>query len=335
MICCLMNALGAVSQDIHFSQFNATPLNLNPALTGLFDGDYRFVLNRRNQWASITVPYNTYSGSFDMVLPTKDWKIKNLPEGIWGAGIVINNDKAGDSQLGLLEAKVSLSYTRKISKDSSMFLTFAIQPGISNKSFNYNNLQFDEQWDGDSFDPNRFSGEVFQRTSFTYLDLGFGTRWHYRLKARNNVNIGLSYTHFNKATETFLSNSSSQLSPKFAFHADGQFMVTDEVDLVPSWLYQRQNTFSEAIIGASGKYIINPEDNINFYLGVFVRFQDAVIPMVSMDYRDFKAGLSYDVNTSQLKTASNGHGGFELSVSYVMRKFVPLKPAKRLCPVYL
>jgi len=28
-------------QDIHFSQYNMSPLNLNPAFTGSFDGDYR------------------------------------------------------------------------------------------------------------------------------------------------------------------------------------------------------------------------------------------------------------------------------------------------------
>ena len=126
----LLNVLITSAQDIHFSQFNAAPLDLNPANNGLFDGDYRFILNHRNQWSSITLPYNTYSGSFDMVLPTDQWKIKNLPTGIWGAGIVFNDDKSGDGQLNLIEAKVSLSYTQKINKDSSMFLTFAIQPGI-------------------------------------------------------------------------------------------------------------------------------------------------------------------------------------------------------------
>ena len=331
----MIYGLIASAQDIHFSQFNASPINLNPCNTGLFDGDYRFILNHRNQWSSITIPFNTYSGSFDMVLPTKDWKIKNLPSGIWGAGIVFNNDKAGDGSLGLMEAKVSLSYTQKIKKDSSMFISLAIQPGISNKSINYNKLQFDQQWDGDAYNPNLPTGEAFQRNSLTYTDINVGIRWHYKLKQRNAMTIGLAYDHFGRPMETFISNFNSNLYPKIAFHANGQFMVSDNFDLLPTWLYEKQNTFSEAIMGVNGKYIVDAEQNTNIYLGLFVRFNDAIIPMVSMDYANFTLGISYDINTSQLKTASNGQGGLEISLCYVIKRFVPFKPTKRICPVYL
>src|ERR1035437_2410146 len=232
LIICLLNVMITFGQDIHFSQFNASPLNLNPALTGLFDGDYRFILNHRNQWSSITIPYKTYSGSFDMQLPTERFHIKHLPKGIWGAGIVINKDNAGDGSLGITEAKISLSYTGKISNDSSQFLTFAIQPGITNKSVNYNALHFDEQWNGDAFDPNLPTGEVFQRNSTTYLNLGFGMRYHYQIKSRNSVTVGFAYTHFNAPLETFIANSDATLSPKFAIHSNAQFMLTDEIDIL-------------------------------------------------------------------------------------------------------
>ena len=57
-----------IGQDLHFSQFLNSPLNLNPAQTGFFHGSQRFILNHRNQWASVTKPYSTISGSFDMQL---------------------------------------------------------------------------------------------------------------------------------------------------------------------------------------------------------------------------------------------------------------------------
>ena len=53
------------AQDIHFSLWDMSPLNLNPAMTGQFDGDYRFNGNHRNQWSSVTVPFTTYSLSGD------------------------------------------------------------------------------------------------------------------------------------------------------------------------------------------------------------------------------------------------------------------------------
>jgi hypothetical protein len=112
-------------------------------------------------------------------------------------------------------------------------------------------------------------------------------------------------------------------------------MVSDDVDLLPSWLYEKQNTFSEAILGVNGKYIIDPEENTNFYLGIFVRFNDAIIPMMSMDYANFTLGISYDINTSGLKPASNSQGGLEISLCYIIKTFKPLKPGKKICPVYL
>ena len=54
------------AQDIHFSQFNFSPLNQNPANTNLFDGDYRFVGNYKNQWPTVPVKYNTVSLSAEM-----------------------------------------------------------------------------------------------------------------------------------------------------------------------------------------------------------------------------------------------------------------------------
>ena len=109
-----LSLMSTMAQDIHFSQYDNSPLNLDPALAGHFDGDYRFVLNHRNQWASVTVPYKTFSGFFDTKIP-----FEKLKKGTFGAGIILNNDKAGDSQLGIFQANVLLSYTQKMGNDFS------------------------------------------------------------------------------------------------------------------------------------------------------------------------------------------------------------------------
>src|SRR5271156_4589456 len=60
---CLVPTVNCYCQDVHFSQFNFSPLNQNPANTNLFDGDYRFVGNYKNQWPTVPVRYNTFSAS--------------------------------------------------------------------------------------------------------------------------------------------------------------------------------------------------------------------------------------------------------------------------------
>ncbi|MGH2644329.1 MAG: type IX secretion system membrane protein PorP/SprF, partial [Chitinophagaceae bacterium] len=61
MLTCILCITGFLShaQDIHLSQFYETPLLRNPALAGIFTGDYRVELVYRNQWASVTIPYQT------------------------------------------------------------------------------------------------------------------------------------------------------------------------------------------------------------------------------------------------------------------------------------
>src|SRR5690606_39989194 len=49
------------AQDIHFSQFFEAPLLRNPALAGIFTGDYRVQGVYRDQWNSVTDAYKTGS----------------------------------------------------------------------------------------------------------------------------------------------------------------------------------------------------------------------------------------------------------------------------------
>jgi Type IX secretion system membrane protein PorP/SprF len=53
------------------------------------------------------------------------------------------------------------------------------------------------------------------------------------------------------------------------------------------------------------------------HLGGYYRYKDAIIPVVKMDWYPFSLAFSYDVNVSELKTASMGRGGLETSLSYI------------------
>ncbi len=72
--------LSLSGQDIHHSQFYTSPLNLNPGLTGVFNGDQRLSLNYRRQWfVEDIVRYMTVAGSFDMKFyPTKQMEVLSI-----------------------------------------------------------------------------------------------------------------------------------------------------------------------------------------------------------------------------------------------------------------
>ena len=51
-LCTVFLLVSVKAQDPHFSQFFASPLTLNPAFTGKFDGSWRLAANHRDQWHS-------------------------------------------------------------------------------------------------------------------------------------------------------------------------------------------------------------------------------------------------------------------------------------------
>src|SRR6185369_15701385 len=72
------------AQDFHLSMYDAAPLFLNPAMTGLVEGKMRAHAQYRNQWNSVAYkPFTTALISFDM------------PKGKWGFGGQVSNMRAG------------------------------------------------------------------------------------------------------------------------------------------------------------------------------------------------------------------------------------------------
>ena len=86
--------------------------------------------------------------------------------------------------------------------------------------------------------------------------------------------------------------------------------------------------------GAYSMNVNGDEENpTNVYLGTWVRFNDAIIPYIGLEFGEFHLGASYDVNTSSLKPASNVRGGGEISLIYI-RKYVDPNAKKLNCPKF-
>ena len=74
LLTCLIKT--SLAQDPNFSQFFVSPLTLNPALTGKFNGNFRVAGNYRDQWPEISKAFITSTISFD--LPILTGKISEL-----------------------------------------------------------------------------------------------------------------------------------------------------------------------------------------------------------------------------------------------------------------
>ena len=100
---------GLFAQDIHFSQFYMSPLNLNPALTGVMNCNHRVVANYRNQWASVLKAnaFSTYSVSYDQRVAIGRYDYFGFGGVFWG-------DRAGELDFSTLQGRLSGSYAKRM-----------------------------------------------------------------------------------------------------------------------------------------------------------------------------------------------------------------------------
>jgi type IX secretion system PorP/SprF family membrane protein len=317
------------SQDIHFSQFYSSPMNLNPALTGRFNGDYRFVANERRQWASVTIPYQTYGISADAKNPLGKENI--------GAGLSIYTDKAGDSDFGTLQVQLSGAYTFRFGADSLHNFTVGIQPGFLQRKINYNKLTFDNQYNGLRYDSSIDPNETFQRDNRNNFNINSGMVWQYIKNERKQISAGISLYNISKPKQSFFNDNVIKLDRRLNFYTTLHTKITEKLDIIPSFLFSNQGKFKEIIAGTNLKYILNAEPfkYRAVYLGGWMRAGDAGFAMLGMDYNNLHVGLSYDLNFSNLRPASAGKGGLEIAIIYIIRNILPQRVPHKICPDFI
>ncbi len=323
-IALLLTGNALYSQDIHFSQFNRSYLNLNPAQTGAFDGDYRFNGNYRNQWSSVAEPYRTFSFSAEgkSVLASR-------PQ--LSAGFLLFNDEAGLGGLRNLQAGITISYSLKISQDSSWSMQGGLFIGVQSRSINFDQFNFDRQYTGRQFDPRLENGEYFDRNSFTGLNSHVGALLRHELEHRKSFSIGIAFFNINGPNQS-LQGTNVPLDLRSQIRLGADYKISEKLDLMPSILWAKQGSFQEFIGGANLRYRYKAYRNL--YGGVWYRNQDAIIVSAGMDYDNWHAGVSYDINTSELENATNNRGGLELSFTYIIKNYRILNRKYKACPKY-
>jgi type IX secretion system PorP/SprF family membrane protein len=311
------------AQDIHFSQFSQTPLLLNPALTGVFNGDQRVYLNYKDQWKSVTTPYKTAAVSIDAGLMKKKWEKAFL-----GAGLFVYNDKAGDASLATTQINLSVSSIIALSENHKV--SAGLQGGYAQRSISPSNQKWDNQWNGSSFDPNANSGETNNFSSFGFGDFTAGANYNFSNSSstmssndRLAINIGAAYHHLNKPQQVFV--NADKLHSKLSVYADGFIGIKNfNLAIVPSVMVLSQGPSKEINAGTMIRYTIQEGSRFTgifkelaVSMGGYYRVKDAIVPTFLIEYANYAIGMSYDVNISSLKTASGGRGGFEIMLRYI------------------
>ena len=325
------------AQDIHYSQFKNASTLLSPALTGVFDGKTRLAANYRAQWYTVPVSYRTVLGAFDTKLYSSDHKTS-----FWGLGAVLSYDRAGDSRMGTTAIGLNGSYSHQLTKAN--FITLGVQLQGTQRSFHTDRLRFDEQYDGENFNPLLSNNEDFSDRSAIYGDFSAGFNWNYnKPNSRSKVNTGMGWFHINRPNASFWDEADIHLCQRFNAYVLSQFQLTNKFDLLLHGLGRGQGTTREYLIGTAGRIHVNqtPTKKLAIDLGLAYRWNtygfttgDALIPNIEFNFKDWLFGISYDINLTQFKTASSGFGGPEFAVQYIFRP-APTIEFCPTCPVYM
>lgn len=304
------------AQDPHFSQFFSSPLTLNPAFTGKFDGTLRIAGNYRNQWPAFNNVYTTSTISVDFDI------LKNrLPDyDRWGVGIIALTDKAGSGVLTSNYIGLSTSYHKALDEDGFKQIGIGFQGTYGQKRLDNSKLYFEDQ-----LTPFGFTGvtqEIFnnKNININYLDVNAGLLFSASTDATNNFYIGASMYHINRPHQSFL-GADWNIATRSTISAGGYFPVSDILTLHTSGIFQYQSQATETVIGGALATPIDPksENPSNVYAGMWYRFKDAIIPYIGLEFSGMRIGASYDVNVSSLKAASQNRGGMEISLIYINR----------------
>ncbi len=326
------------AQDIHFSQFYQAPLHLNPAMTGVMECTQRLTANYRNQWASVIKnEFQTFSASYDMKIPTAQYDYFGVGLSLWG-------DQAGSGRFSTYQARLSGSYSKYMggNRNESHYLVVGADAAISQRSLNFSKLLWGTQHDGQGgVDPGLPSLETLDEDNFIYADMSVGLLWFSRLDDNLNFYLGGAAGHINRPKQSFFNDNDVKLYSKYTIHGGAELGLNDNVSFLPGFVFLFQGPSFQLNAGTSARFYLNGSSNSSesFQFGAWARLVnhyewglnqeippvategnalglDAIILSARFDYDNYGIGFSYDINVSDLKTASNSKGSFEFSLIY-------------------
>jgi len=325
-----INCENAFSQDPHFSQYFSSPLTLNPAYTGKFNGPFRLTANQKNQWPSINNAFTTSTVSYDFSILNNQIGYYDT----WGVGILAVNDKTGNNFIKNNYYSISTAYSKALDEDGRSQITLGFQGTIAQKRLDLTGADFADELNADGFTGSTM--EVFgpNQSMVKYLDLNVGILYAISTNDENSFYIGGSFYHVNKPKESF-QGGNNFLNPRITLHGGTYLPIGLYSSLHASFIYQNQANASELLGGATLSFNLNHnyEFPTELYTGVWYRMGDAVIPYVGIETKGIRIGFSYDINVSSLKPASLSRGGSEVSIIYTAAFKDPFKK-KINCPKY-
>ena len=320
LCCCLLNIIYPsflyAQADIHFSQFYETSILRNPALTGVFSDDYKAGVYYRSQWSSITNPYTTVLLSAESRV-----SISRISSDFLSFGVLAYNDQAGSLDQSITSVYPAINYNKCMNPDHNTYLSAGFTGGYQQYSFDPSKATFNNQYVGGLFSPFNPTGENLPRPKMNLFDIGTGINYNTSRGEDNRTTyvIGVSGYHFTQPDFSYYSTPNINENIRWNVNAAASFTMSENVLLQINGNYAVQGPYTEIIAGGLLNWTAATDGLHTVFVlsgGLFYRYDDAIIPVVKLKYKNMAVGISYDVNVSTLKAASDLQGGYEFTLFY-------------------
>lgn len=307
------------AQEFYYSQYEHTPLNINPALIST-DHDIKLsLLYHQNDFLR---EFNMKNFQFSFNYPLNLAKNDDLPQSL--ALSVFYNNTGKQGIINFTGGSISFSQGVRITNRS--FLSAGIQASdflFSNT--NPGNYTTGSQWiQGTGFDPSHWIEENISYENISIFNINAGINWHITDGFMPKGNFGASVFYLNKPKYSFLDKKSS-LETKYTVYGDYRIFKVRNFSVSPRFLYVHQN-FNLISLGTSVKYFYKSDNpfllirDCSLQLGVDYRYDHTGIINFSIEQSKYLFGLSYALGLNSNKVYSNYGSNIEVCLVLKFKK---------------
>ncbi len=321
------------AQDVQFSQFYASPLNINPAFAGATQ-ETRFILNYRYQWPSLASKNQAYAASFDHYFN----KAKS------GVGFFALSNQV--PSFGISLNGISGMYAYQLSLTNK--LTFRLGAQASYMSFTLSNgsgLTFGNQYTNDGFIAGSSPDENYVTSTLSYFDMGMGGVLY-----SHKMWIGLGAHHITRPSLSFIESAASYLPVRWSLQVGSKIPIgakehfprvrdyrkkmhkrnpdapPRETSFSPVVNYRYQGGAQQMDVGFYLTY--EPIVVGTWYKGLLTQYNDAVVFLLGVKHMNFSLCYSYDLTVSKLAA----YTGDSHEISFIYDFYLGYRNQKKLKP---
>lgn len=324
----------AKAQDPVFSQFNQAANTINPALSGMFQGEYKLSVSYRDQWYSLL----GFQSSYKTAYVSFDYKFDPNKKNVFVLGGTLIQDSAGEGRLRQTRGYLGGSYNMQLSQSSykglNQYLSIGVQLGLGQNTLEWGSLWFGRQFDvpnlqvDTSLDPGEPTPSDLNFDTGVYPDINLGLAWSGIASKQFSSHAGISLSHINTPSISNYGTIYDNYLRRLSINAGAKISLNEDLSILPAAVAHFQGPSYLVMLGGSFSYSLLHLNESGFRIGSFLRVANSIegvnleglVVSALFEKQNMQIGASYDFTLSGLRLAANALGGFEISISYISPK---------------